>query len=180
MWGRLRSLAYATALTDAEELCSPLDNSVLPAHMLTRLRLLRQGANVHSFDPDASPAEKAAQARKAASSVAPIDMSAAPSIRGAELDRFKHDGGSSVVSDVGTQGAALPVTTGAKDAEKASSQEKDAPKLGEAERAAQIEKDEGRANDDGTKNPPGAMPAKEAEKGKPRESACFLYALVAR
>ena len=147
--------------------------------MLTRIRLLRQGANVHSFDPDASPAEKAAQARKAASSVAPVDMSAVPSIRGPELDKFKHDGGSSVVSDVGTAGAAIPVTTGAKGAASASGKEKDGAKLSDADRAAQIEKDEGRANEDGTKNPPGAMPVKEAEKGKPRDSASsFLLSLI--
>ncbi|BGP49470.1 Tricalbin-2 [Rhodotorula kratochvilovae] len=138
--------------------------------MLTPLLRRFQGASVHSFDPNASPAEKAAQARKAASSVTPLDMSAAPSIRGAELANFQKAGGSSVSSDIGTQGRVVPVTTGLKDVQKANDDEKKKDvKLDGAERAAQIEKDEGRADDDGTKNPPGAMPAKEAEKGQPRE-----------
>ncbi|GAA6050737.1 hypothetical protein JCM3770_006601 [Rhodotorula araucariae] len=128
------------------------------------------GASVHSFDPSASPAEKAAQARKAASSVTPIDMSAAPSLRGAELDTFQKAGGSSVSTDIGTQGRVVPVTTDPKGVREANEDEntKD-DKFGGAERAAQIEKNEGRADEDGTKNPPGAMPAKEAEKGQPRE-----------
>lgn len=136
-----------------------------------------QGANVHSFDPSASPAEKAAQARKAAAAVAPVDLSAAPSLRKGELGQFTKDGGSSVVSDVGTKGDKIEVTTGAKAAEVESSKEKEKEKekpASEADRATQIERDEGRVDEDGVKSPPGAMPKKEAEKGKPRESACDL------
>ncbi|GAA5905720.1 hypothetical protein JCM8208_000876 [Rhodotorula glutinis] len=156
----------STLASEAQSLKPPISQH---GEVMQEARDQALGANVHSFDPDASPAEKAAQARKAASSVTPVDMSAVPSIRGPELDKFKHDGGSSVVSDVGTTGAAIPVTTGAKGAASASGNEKEGAKLSEAERAAQIEKDEGRANEDGTKNPPGAMPVKEAEKGKPRD-----------
>lgn len=132
-----------------------------------------QGANVHSFDPSASPAEKAAQARKAASAVTPVDMSAAPSLRKGELGQFTKDGGSSVSSDVGTKGEKIEVTTGAKAAEFESTKEKESGKpLNDAERAKKIAQDEGRVDEDGVKSPPGAMPNKEAEKGKPRESAC--------
>ncbi|BGP71461.1 Tricalbin-2 [Rhodotorula toruloides] len=128
------------------------------------------GANVHSFDPSASPAEKAAQARKAASAVTPVDMSAAPSLRKGELGQFTKDGGSSVSSDVGTKGEKIEVTTGAKAAEVESTKEKENGKpLNDAERAKQIEQDEGRVDENGVKSPPGAMPNKEAEKGKPRE-----------
>ncbi|BGO92542.1 hypothetical protein NBRC10512_000461 [Rhodotorula toruloides] len=128
------------------------------------------GANVHSFDPSASPAEKAAQARKAASAVTPVDMSAAPSLRKGELGQFTKDGGSSVSSDVGTKGEKIEVTTGAKAAEFESTKEKESGKpLNDAERAKKIAQDEGRVDEDGVKSPPGAMPNKEAEKGKPRE-----------
>lgn len=132
-----------------------------------------QGANVHSFDPDASPDEKKAQALKSASNVTPLDLSAAPSLKRAEHEAFEKAGGSSVSSDIGTKGSQIPVTTGLKDVQKVNSEEKS--KEGEvsaAERAMEIAKDEGRVDEDGQELPPGNMPNKEAEKGKPRESAC--------
>ncbi|GAA5987383.1 hypothetical protein JCM10908_001933 [Rhodotorula pacifica] len=135
-----------------------------------------KGAEVHSFDPNASPTEKAAQALKTAESkLAPLDLSSAPSLRGPELKSFKEDGGKTVDTDIGTRPASVALTTGTKDAEKASVQEKEKDeKAGSAqltgeERAKQIAKDEGRLNDDGTENPPGALPNKEADKLKPRE-----------
>ncbi|GEM08900.1 tricalbin [Rhodotorula toruloides] len=128
------------------------------------------GVNVHSFDPSASPADKAAQARKATPAVTPVDMSAAPSLRKGELGQFTKDGGSSVASDVGTRGEKIAITTGAKAAEVESTKEKQSGEpLNDAERAARIEQDEGRVDENGVKSPPGAMPNKEAEKGKPRE-----------
>lgn len=114
-------------------------------------------------------------------------MSNAPSLRGQELKTFKQDGGRAVASDVGTKPAQVALTTGIKDAETATLQEKEKADtkavavggsggasrddaLAPEERAKQIAKDEGRLNDDGTENPPGAMPNKEADKLQPRES----------
>ncbi|GJN90164.1 hypothetical protein Rhopal_003163-T1 [Rhodotorula paludigena] len=128
------------------------------------------GANVHSFDPDATPAEKKAQALKSASNVTPLDLSAAPSLKRAEHEAFEKAGGSSVSSDIGTKGSQIPVTTGLKDVQKVNSEEKS--KEGEvsaADRAKEIAKDEGRVDEDGQDLPPGNMPNKEAETGKPRE-----------
>ncbi|GAA6019595.1 hypothetical protein JCM10207_006938 [Rhodosporidiobolus poonsookiae] len=139
-----------------------------------------KGAAVHSFPADASPAEKAALARKTAAALAPVDMSAAPAaLRGGkEAAQFKDQGGAAVVSDQGTGGGGTEATTtGLREVEALSRKEKDKDKVNgeggekgaKADRAKVIEKSEGRVNEDGTKNPPGAMPEKEAEKGKVRE-----------
>lgn len=110
---------------------------------------LHKGANVHTFDADASPEEKARQALKGAPSTAPVDMSAVPSLRGQELKDFKQAGGSELVT-APSSGASIKTTTNLKEVE-----------------AIAMAKEEGRLDEDGTPAPPGAMPNKE---GKVRES----------
>ncbi|GAA5844845.1 hypothetical protein JCM11251_007345 [Rhodosporidiobolus azoricus] len=143
-----------------------------------------KGATIHTFDPLASPSEKAAAARKAASaSLAPVDLSGfPPSLRGGEeLAAFKEAGGSAVPSDVGTAtgGAGTPKTTTSLREVEAVNKEEKAKEAKEEEQGklvpskeqggvSEIEREEGRVNEDGSKNPPGALPGKEAEKpGKP-------------
>ncbi|GAA5874962.1 hypothetical protein JCM1840_007163 [Sporobolomyces johnsonii] len=127
-----------------------------------------KGANVHSFDPFASPSQKAQQALKGAKgAIAPLDLSSAPSLRGST-------GGTAVASDVGSNGNKVKVTTGPRESEKATKEEVVQGKEGEGyagdeDRARAILKAEGRISEDGVENPPGAMPEKEAEKGKVRE-----------
>lgn len=104
---------------------------------------------MHSFDPDATPAEKAQQALKGAPSTAPVDMSGVPSLRGDELKRFKEDGGSELAT-APSSGASIKTTTDLKEVE-----------------AIAIAKEEGRLDADETPAPPGALPNKE---GKIRES----------
>ena len=133
--------------------------------------------------------------KTAQTKLAPIDLSNAPSLRGQELKTFKQDGGRAVASDIGTKPAQVALTTGTRDAETATLQEKEmedskAVAVGGAgaasgeealtpeERAKQIAKDEGRLNDDGTENPPGAMPNKEANKLQPRESESGLVRFI--
>ncbi|GAA6062071.1 hypothetical protein JCM10212_003569 [Sporobolomyces blumeae] len=105
-----------------------------------------QGARVHSFDPDLSPAEKAAQITASSREGAPIDddarlgtaiggggggmpskmdMSAVPSLRGPELRRFKEQGGAELLtSDLGTAGDQVDVTASVRDVERATKTEK--------------------------------------------------------
>ncbi|BGP56395.1 Tricalbin-2 [Rhodotorula sphaerocarpa] len=133
-----------------------------------------KGAEIHAFDPDAPPGQKAAQTLKAAQAkIGPIDDISVPSLRGKELKAFREDGGSAVATDIGTEPTNIPLTTGAQDAEKETQREVDkeavSASVPDEERAHQLARDEGRVNEDGTENPPGALPAKEAEKNKPRE-----------
>ncbi|GAA5961362.1 hypothetical protein JCM21900_006679 [Sporobolomyces salmonicolor] len=127
-----------------------------------------RGATVHSFDPFASPSQKAQQALKGAKGAIPsLDLSSAPSLRGST-------GGTAVASDAGSNGKKVEVTAGPRDSDKATKEEALQGKEGEGyagdeERARGILKGEGRISDDGVENPPGAMPEKEAEKGKVRE-----------
>jgi hypothetical protein len=119
--------------------------------VLTPPLLSLQGAAVHSFDPDATPQQKAQQALKGAPSTAPVDMSALPSLRGPEFDQFKQAGGTEMATDIGSSGKqATPPTTSLKEVE-----------------AIAIAKEEGRIEEDGVQAPPGAMPAVH---GKVRES----------
>lgn len=106
-----------------------------------------QGAKVHVFDPDASPNEKAMQAKQSAASIAPVDMSALPSLRGEELKQFKNVGGTEMETDIDSS---KPDTT---------------TDLTAAD-ALSIAKAEGRIDSDNVPSPPGAMPA----SGKVRES----------
>lgn len=70
-----------------------------------------QGATVHSFDPAASPEEKASQTLKGAASVAPV--SGAPLLNESrELLDFKASGGSELPSDVGTSSTASSQSEG--------------------------------------------------------------------
>jgi len=99
-----------------------------------------------------------------------MDMSGIPSLRGPELREFKEKGGEGLTSDIGTSGERIEVTTGLDGVERANKEEGE--KVGEVERARQSRIDEGRLNEeDGTENPPGAMPKKEAEPNMIRESA---------
>ncbi|GAA5974459.1 hypothetical protein JCM11641_003227 [Rhodosporidiobolus odoratus] len=129
------------------------------------------GASVHTFDPTASPSEKAAQARKAAPSN--IDLSAAlPK----EVQQFKQAGGSAVPSDIGASAGKVGTTTSLGEVERVNQVEKDKAEKEEgrteadSERAKRIAEEEGRVAEDGSLTvPPGALPEKEGEKGKVRE-----------
>lgn len=94
---------------------------------------------MHTFNPTDTPQEKASQALKAKAALAPVDMSALPSLRGPELKEFKQAGGAGMASDVGTAGPKLPPTTGPKEVAKLAQDAKD------------------HAAEEG-KLPPGAMP----------------------
>lgn len=61
-----------------------------------------QGATVHQLDPTASPQEKAkAILASANASVAPVDMSALPSLQPPETTAFQAAGGAGLPSDAG-------------------------------------------------------------------------------
>jgi len=108
-----------------------------------------------------------------------MDMSGIPSLRGPELKQFKQDGGAGLSSDLGTSGANIPVTTGLKEVEKISKEEGGNEKEDPVEKAKQSQIDEGRVNpEDGTENPPGAMPTKEPEPQTIRESEPFRSSLL--
>ena len=104
---------------------------------------------MHQFDPDASPAEKAAATLKGTPSTASVDMSALPSLRGPELKDFKQQGGSELVT-APTSGKGIKTTTNLKEVE-----------------ALAVKQDEGRPDEAGIPSPPGALPTKE---GNIRES----------
>ncbi|GAA5948387.1 hypothetical protein JCM10213_004407 [Rhodosporidiobolus nylandii] len=135
-----------------------------------------QGAPVHTFSATDSPAEKAAAARKTASSqLAAVDMSAAPALRGAELASFQEKGAAAVPSDVGTgSGSRTATTTSLREVEAVSKDVKKEEQEGRGdetpeERARRLRREEGRVDEEGNEVPPGGMPAKEAEPGKVRE-----------
>jgi len=99
-----------------------------------------------------------------------MDLSGVPSLRGPELKEFKEKGGEGLTSDIGTSGEKIEVTTGLDGVEKANREEQ--KPVDEVEKARQARIDEGRLNEeDGTENPPGAMPTKEPEPQTIRESA---------
>ncbi|GAA6043375.1 hypothetical protein JCM8097_005289 [Rhodosporidiobolus ruineniae] len=138
-----------------------------------------KGASVHSFDPAAPPALKAAQAFKGAPPTLPsaADLPAALVPGGQEAKDFKHRGGAAVPSDAGTAGGSTATTTSLREVQAVSREEKGKGKEGgegesEEDRVERIERAEGRKNEDGTENPPGGMPAaEEKDKAKvaPRE-----------
>ncbi|GAA5849255.1 hypothetical protein JCM8547_006494 [Rhodosporidiobolus lusitaniae] len=136
-----------------------------------------KGAAVHSFPSSSSPSEKAALAsRTAASQVGKMDTSGLPPsvhLRGAELAEFQQAGGSSVPSDTGEGGSGgrTATTTSLRQVERVNEEEKEGKgkEEGEEERGRRILKEEGRLGQDGEERPPGALPGKEAEKGKVRE-----------
>ena len=166
-------LLYSRTTTTCER-CIPRSFSPLSLRLPTFPRLnpslLSQGATVHSFDPSATPQEKASQISNGPASANRMDMSGIPSLRGPELREFKEKGGEGLTSDIGTSGERIEVTTGLDGVERANKEEGE--KVGEVERARQSRIDEGRLNEeDGTENPPGAMPKKEAEPNMIRESA---------
>ncbi|KAM0750754.1 tricalbin [Meredithblackwellia eburnea MCA 4105] len=84
-----------------------------------------KGATVYSFDPNASPEEKAAQAESAAKAKIGA-LPNLPDIRGPEVAQFKQDGGASLASDVDDKGNIKldkkPPTTGSQDAKKLTEQ----------------------------------------------------------
>ncbi|GAA6009648.1 hypothetical protein JCM11491_001046 [Sporobolomyces phaffii] len=160
---------------------APTGDAISPEQeQLRELRDQANGATVHSFDPDATPAEKARQINSS-SSTSPLagknglgrmDTSGIPSLRGPELRQFQHDGGHGLSSDLGTNGSDIPVTTGLKEAEKVSHEEEASrqDKQDPVQKAKQARIDEGRVNEeDGVENPPGAMPTKEADPQTIRE-----------
>ncbi|GAA5871970.1 hypothetical protein JCM16303_000930 [Sporobolomyces ruberrimus] len=151
---------------------APTTDSISPEQ--ERLRELKdqaKGATVHSFDPDLSPSEKAQRISPSTGKnggISKMDMSGIPSLRGPELRQFKESGGEGLSSDLGTSGENIPVTVGLKDVEKSSGEEH--KEEDPVEKARQSRIDEGRLNDeDGTENPPGAMPEKEPEPQMIRE-----------
>ncbi|SCV70224.1 BQ2448_1618 [Microbotryum intermedium] len=99
--GAPASVSYDAASTPISQQTKEL-KELRDEAMLSRLSSI-QGASVHSFDPDASPEEKAQNSLKGAPSTAPVDMSGVPSLRGKELKNFKKVGGAEVVTDLGTK-----------------------------------------------------------------------------
>ncbi|KAK4047503.1 Tricalbin-2 [Microbotryomycetes sp. JL221] len=106
-----------------------------------------KGATVHSFDPDATPQEKARAARKGAPGS--VDMSAVPDLRPPEVAQFKKDGGVGMTTDIGTSGKQVVPTTNSAEID-----------------AIAIAQDEGRLDSEGTPSPTGSMPT---ATGKVRE-----------
>ncbi|GAA5958373.1 hypothetical protein JCM3765_004810 [Sporobolomyces pararoseus] len=151
---------------------------------LRQLKDEAKGATVHSFDPDATPTEKAQQitgdsGTRAESvgggggggGIGKMDMSGLPSVRGSEYSQFKSQGGAEgLSSDLGTSGESIKLTTGLKEVENLNNQEQNEKEVDPVEKARQSRIDEGRLDpQDGTENPPGAMPTKEPEPQTIRE-----------
>ena len=111
-----------------------------------------------------------------------MDMSGIQSLRGEEYQQFKERGGAEGLnSDLGTSGEGIKLTTGLKEVENLNNQEKEKEKEEEdpVEKARQSRIDEGRLDpQDGTENPPGAMPLKEPEPQTIRESKFFRFSLI--
>ncbi|KAK4700199.1 hypothetical protein P7C70_g6053, partial [Phenoliferia sp. Uapishka_3] len=87
---------------------SPLTSLFTSLHPFS----LMQGATVHTFNATDSPQSKGAQTlSNAKAALAPVDMSALPSLRGPEVKEFKAAGGMGMASDVGTKPSLGPTTS---------------------------------------------------------------------
>lgn len=99
---------------------------------------------MHTLDRDATPEQKAAQARKGA-----------PDLSGAKPGS---SGATEVVSDVGNKATVKPTTT-LKDLEKTQLAEDKSIEVPTGDAAVtKAKQDEGREDQDGTPSPPGSMP----------------------